>query len=176
VEDYLAGEESADVKHEYVGGVVYAMAGGSLDHNAICLNLAAALRAHLRGGPCRVFIADVKVRLEHAGNEIFYYPDVMVGCDGRDTDPRFLRHPKVLIEVLSETTERIDRREKFWAYMSIDTLEEYALVAQDRREVTLHRRANGWRAEVVKDAAASLRLVSLDFTLPLAAVYEGVKV
>lgn len=176
VEEYLAGEEAGEVKHEYIGGTVYAMAGASRDHNTISLNLASALRSHLRGGPCRTFVSDVKVRLQHAGNDIFYYPDVVVGRDARDTEPLFLIHPKVVIEVLSAGTERLDRREKFWAYMGIESLEEHVLVAQDRPEVTLHRRANGWRPEVLKGAEDTLRLASLNFSTPLSDLYEGVKV
>jgi Uma2 family endonuclease len=176
IEEYIAGEQRSDVRHEYIGGDVYAMAGGSANHNLICLNLAAAFRSHLRGGPCQVFMADVKVRHEIARDDVFYYPDVMVACDARDTDPFFKRFPKVLIEVLSETTERIDRREKFLTYTRIETLEEYILVAQDRREVTVFRRAGDWQSEVLKLAEQSLRLPSLDFSLALTAVYEGVKV
>lgn len=176
VEEYIAGEQRSDVRHEYIGGEVYAMAGGSVNHNVICGNFFAALRSHLRGGPCQVFMADVKVRHEIARDDVFYYPDVMVACDPRDTDPFFKRFPKVLVEVLSENTERVDRREKFLTYIRIETLEEYVLAAQDRREVTLFRRADGWEPEVIKLPEQSLRLPSLDFTLALPAIYEGVKV
>lgn len=176
VEEYLAGEPASEVRHEYLGGTVYAMAGASLKHNSISLNLATSLRSHLRGTPCGTFIADVKVRLNVATNDIFYYPDVMVACDARDTDEFFKRFPKVLIEVMSESTERIDRREKFLSYTQIETLEEYVLVAQDRMEVTLFRRANGWKPEVLNKPEQSLVLASLEFSLPLSGVYEGVKV
>jgi Uma2 family endonuclease len=176
VEEYLAGEPRSEVRHEYLGGIVYAMAGASVSHNLISGNLFAALRTHLRGSPCGVFIADVKVRLHLANDDIFYYPDVMVACDARDNDEFFKRYPKVLIEVMSESTERIDRREKRWSYQQIETLEEYVLVAQDRMEVTLYRRANQWRPELLTQADQQLQLPSLDFVLPLNAIYEGVKV
>ncbi len=177
VEDYLAGEPASEVRHEYLDGVVYAMAGASVDHNAISLNLASALRSHLRGKPCGAFMADVKLRLGlFANDDVFYYPDVMVACDPRDTDKFFKRFPKVLIEVMSESTERIDRREKRWSYQQIETLEEYVLVAQDRMEVTLFRRANQWRPEVLTKQDQTLALASLEFSLPLSGVYEGVKV
>lgn len=176
VEEYLAGEPRSEVRHEYLGGIVYAMAGASVEHNAISLNLASALRGHLRGGPCQTFMADVKVRLHLANDDIFYYPDVMVACDPRDTDRFFKRFPKAIIEVMSESTERIDRREKRWSYQQIETLEEYVLVAQDKVEVTLFRRANQWRPEVLTKADQQLQLTSLDFTLPLSGIYEGVKV
>lgn len=176
VEEYLAGEQRSEVRHEYLDGVVYAMAGASIRHNLISGNLFTSLRSHLRGSPCGVFIADVKVRLEVATNDIFYYPDVMVACDSRDTNEFFKSFPKVLIEVMSETTERLDRREKFLSYQQIETLEEYVLVAQDRMEVTVFRRANGWKPEVFNKPDQSLALASLEFSLPLSGVYEGVKV
>ena len=176
VEDYLEGEQASEVRHEYIGGVVYGMAGASDEHNLISGSLYSALRAHVRGGPCRAFATDAKVRLEIARDDIFYYPDVMVACDPRDTDRFFKRFPKVLIEVLSDTTERTDRREKFLSYTQIETLEEYVLVAQDKMEITVFRRAGQWQPEILRQPEQTLRLASLDFSLPLSAVYEGVKV
>lgn len=176
LEEYLAGEPASEVRHEYLGGVVYAMAGASEEHNIVSGNVFAALHAHLRGKACRAFMADMKVRLEVAREDIFYYPDLMVACDSRDTHRHYKRFPKVLVEVLSPDTERIDRREKFLSYTQIETLEEYVLVAQDRMEATVFRRANNWQPEVLRQADQSLRMASLEFTLPLRDVYEGVKV
>lgn len=175
-EEYLEGEELGDVKHEYVGGLVYAMAGASRDHNTLSLNLASRLNAHLGAGPCRTHVADVKVRLRYLGSDIFYYPDVVVGCDPRDTEALYLEHPRVIVEVLSKGTERLDRREKYWAYRSADSLEEYVLVAQDRREVTVFRKADNWQPMILTAPESVLELRSLEFSLPLAAIYEGVKV
>ncbi len=175
VEDYLSGELRSETRHEYLGGTVYAMAGTSEEHNFIAGNLFASLHAHLRGKPCRVFIVDMKVRLLITRDDIFYYPDLMVACDPRDTDRYFKRYPKVLIEVLSPDTERTDRREKFLSYTGIETLEEYVLVAQDRREVTVFRRSRQWQPDLLKQPEAALELASLGFTLPLEVVYEGVR-
>jgi Uma2 family endonuclease len=175
VEEYLEGEQHSDVRHEYIGGLVYAMAGTSDEHSFIVGNLHAALHPHLRGKSCRLFMLDAKVRLQAAGDDnIFYYPDLMVACDPRDKDRFFKRFPRVLVEVLSESTERIDRREKFLSYTQIETLEEYVLVAQDKMEVTLFRRANQWQPELLKMAAQFLPLASIDFSIPLASIYEGV--
>jgi Uma2 family endonuclease len=173
VEEYLRSEVSSEVKHEYLGGHTYAMTGASVTHNLITLNLASALKAHLRGGPCRVFVSDVKVRLKVAEQDVFYYPDVFVACraDERETDYR--RFPNTVIEVLSDTTERTDRREKFLAYRTIESLQEYVLVAQDSRHITIFRRDNGWRAEDI-EAEAPFLLPSLQFTMSMADVYEGV--
>ena len=175
IEEYLAAEQQSPVRHEYIGGNVYAMAGASDRHNLISGNIYAMLHSHLRGRPCRVFMADVKLRMQVRGENIFYYPDLMVVCDARDTDPFFKRFPKVLVEVLSEATERTDRGEKFLSYTQTDTLEEYVLVNQDRMELTLFRRANRWKAELISRPEEVLRLESLEFTMPLAAVYEGLE-
>jgi Uma2 family endonuclease len=174
VADYLADEPISEFRHEYIGGEIHAMAGASEEHNAISLNLATALQSHLKGRRCRAFIHDMKVRLQIAGDDVFYYPDVMVACDPRDTDRYFKRFPTVIVEVLSPETERTDRREKFLSYQQIETLEEYVLVAQDKSEVTLFRRANQWRPEIVRQASDSLNLSSLEFSLALVDLYDGV--
>jgi len=174
VVDYLAGEEASEVRHEYLGGEVRALAGDSLDHNLLAGNLCWAFRTHLRGTSTRVFMEGVKVNLSLHTDDYFYYPDVMVGCDPRDTHRLFLRHPTLLVEVLSPDTERVDRREKLFAYTTaLETLEEYVLVAQHRREVTVHRRASHWKPEVI--SAGQVTFQSLALTLPLDAIYEGVE-
>ena len=173
VDDYLAGEQASEIKHEYVAGAVYAMAGTTREHNQIAQNIAFAVRSHLRGKPCTVLISDVKVRLQPLGEELFYYPDVMVGCDPRDTHQLYLRYPRILVEVSSESTERLDRREKRWAYQTIETLEEYLIVAQDRLEATLFRRANRWQPEVFDCLERVVPLDSISLNLPLSSIYEG---
>ena len=173
VEDFLEGERHSEVRHEYIGGEVHAMAGASEEHNLISGNLFATLQAHLKGKPCRGFIHDMKLRLQVAGDDLFYNPDVMVVCDPRDTDRYFKRHPQVLVEVLSPETERTDRREKFLGYQRIDSLEEYLLVAQDKVEVTAFRRANQWIPEVLRHREDTLRIPSLEFAMTLADLYDG---
>src|SRR5580704_7577020 len=98
VEEYLAGELKSEIRHEYIGGLVYAMAGTSSEHNIICQNLLIPLRAHLRGQPCQVFMESVKLKLLVANEDVFYYPDLIVTCDPRDTERYFKTWPKVLIE------------------------------------------------------------------------------
>lgn len=175
-EEYLEGEKAAETRHEFVGGHVYAMAGASEEHNLIVTNLVATLHPHLRGKPCRLFATDMKVRLLVSATDIFCYPDLLVTCDARDTDRYFKRFPRVLIEVLSPDTERTDRREKFLSYTQIETLEEYVLVAQETMEVTVFRRSSQWQPELAAKPDQSLRLSSIEFAMPLGAVYEGVKV
>jgi Uma2 family endonuclease len=174
VEDYLSGEEASEIRHEYIEGMVYAMAGTSDAHNLIALNFVAALHPHLRSGKCRVFASDVKVRLLLEDKHIFYYPDVMVVCDARDKNPFFKDFPKVIVEVLSESTERIDRGEKFWNYTQIETFEEYVLASQDKMEVTIFRRSQAWKPEVHRVPGQELHLASLNFKIPIQAIYEGV--
>ena len=170
----MTGEQESQVKHEYSGGLVYAMAGASREHNLIAGNIYAAFLQHLRSGPCRPFISDVKVLLTVLGGDVSYYPDVMVGCDPRDTHRLYLRYPKLIVEVSSESTERLDRREKLWAYQSIQTLEDYLIASQQRSEVTLFTKAGGWTGEILNQPQENIFLKSIALTLPLALIYQGV--
>lgn len=118
--DYLRGEQDGTLWHEYVAGQVFAMAGASKSYNAISLNIAGRIRSHLRGSPCRTYMADMKVRIEHADGVSHYYPDVAVTCSQQDNNPsapaHYLIEPSLIVEVLSPGTEAIDRREKLLAY------------------------------------------------------------
>ena len=173
VEDYVAAEEVSDTRHEYLGGLVCAMAGETRIHNQIVQNVAFVLRRRLAQGPCKIYMSDIRVNLDLRNDEYFYYPDVVVTCDKRDNHPRFVRHPRLLVEVLSASTERIDRREKFFAYTNIASLEEYLLVSQKPREITILRRAGQWRPETVSGAKSKFLLQSLKLWLPISAVYAG---
>jgi Uma2 family endonuclease len=174
VEDYLAGELKSQIRHEYIGGFAYAMAETGSTHNIICQNLLISLHPHLRDKPCHVFICSLKLRLRIANEVIIYYPDLVVTCDPRDTEQYFVDFPKVVIEVFSRETGRVDRHEKFTSYTRIESLEEYILVAQDHQEVTIFRRANNWRPEIVNHPQQQLRIASLDLTISLEAIYERV--
>ena len=175
VEEYLAGEQLSDVKHEYVAGRVYVMAEASRGHNQVAGNVFAELRSHLRGGPCQAFIADMKARLKIRQQDHFYYPDVILTCDPRDTDDYFLRFPKLIIEVLSPATERLDRKEKFDGYLTMPTLEEYVLISQGQPEVTCFRRSLAWEPQIAAGIESMIHLASVDFRLPLSVVYENVR-
>lgn len=172
VEDYLRGEEGGEIRHEYIGGDVYAMVGTSDLHNLIAGNLFAALHHHLRGTPCRLFMSDMKVRLRVASDDAFYYPDLMLACDPDDRATYYRTRPCLIVEVLSESTERIDRREKLLAYTSIDSLQEYVLLSQHRVEVEVHRRADGWRRQII--TAGDVRFQCMDVSVPRAAIYENI--
>ena len=174
VEDYLAFEERSEIKHEYINGEIYAMAGASARHNRITLNLASRIIGHLRGSPCEVFVADVKLHLKELGVEIFYYPDLMVCCDPNDRDPYYRTRPCLIVEVLSSGTARVDQREKLFAYARLDSLQAYLLLEQDRIGATLHWRDGGdWGWAEFSDPQAELTLPCAGLTVRLAELYEG---
>ena len=177
VEEYLEFEMASDVRHEYVYGVLYAMSGVSRQHHDIASNLFVALHGHLRGGPCRPYITDFKVRLEINNADILYYPDVMVACgtDGVDHD-YFLSNPKLIVEVLSPSTEKIDRREKRLNYLQIRTLEEYVLVSQRKLEITSYRRSDQWSPQVIVGLESAMDFRSIGLSVPLAQIYEDVEI
>ena len=172
-EEYLENERIGGVRHEYLGGLVYAMAGASATHNLIALTLATRLRAHLRGKGCQVFISDMKVKI--AAIDIFYYPDVMVTCDPADNADYFRTSPVLIVEVASPTTAVTDRREKLLAYQRIASLREYIIVSQTEMSIQVYRRAyNGRWWEATLSADDVLELESVDLHLPVNEVYEDV--
>ncbi|MBL8351871.1 MAG: Uma2 family endonuclease [Burkholderiaceae bacterium] len=140
-EDYLAWEAQQAERHELVDGEVYAMVGARLTHNTIALNAVIFLRQALKGTPCRVHGLDAKLNTDTDGN--FLYPDAMVTCDPRDRQPgedRFISHPWLVVEVLSDSTAAYDRGRKFEIYRTLDTLTHYLLVEQDRAHADLFSR------------------------------------
>jgi len=173
--DYLEGESVSPIKHEYRQGEVWAMAGGTQVRNIITGNIFARLRSHLRGSPCRVFVENMKVRIETA--DAYYYPDVVVTCDDRDRNPKqdFIRHPSLIIEVLSPKTEAFDRGAKFADYRAIDTLREYVLVSCDRRQIDCYRRNDRGKWELESyEKSDRVNLESMDLQLSMADIYEDV--
>jgi len=178
LEEYFDIAERSELRQEYFRGRIYAMAGGSPEHSQLAANLAAALGARLRGGPCRVYNADLRVLIQATG--MYTYPDLSVVCGpGRFDDgrPRSLLNPTLLLEVLSESTERYDRGDKFAHYQAIPTLREYVLVSQSRPRVERFVRdeqAGGWRYFEHSGVESSLPLESLGIEAPLAEVYAGV--
>ncbi len=171
-EDYLSGEQLSDIRHEYACGKVYAMAGAGDKHNYIAGNLFAALNYHLSGTPCSAFVSDMKIRMDSRGDSFFYYPDVMVACDPSDNEDFYRRFPKVIVEVLSPSTERIDSSEKLRAYLTIPSLEVYILISQKEPTAILFRRVHQWRREVLSGREAILEVPELNFSLGFERLYE----
>jgi len=172
VEEYLEGERLSEIRHEYLGGKVYAMAGASDDHNRIAINIVSQLVERLRGKRCEPFGADMKLKIP--GSEAFYYPDALIACDPSDSATYFRERPTVVFEVLSPDTERIDLREKRFAYSLIPSLKVYVIVAQDRIEVTILRRGKTrqWVGEALSERDAVLKLPEVKVEIPLARIYE----
>jgi len=174
-EDYLAGELVSEEKHEYVCGVVYAMAGAKNRHNSVSVNCLGALHARLRGKPCRPFNSDTKVRIRLLTGTRYYYPDAMVVCQSNPDDDSFQDAPAVIIEVLSDSTRRIDEGEKKDAYLTIPTLNAYLLVEPDAPRVVAYRRTTGGFERVVfQGLDAVIPLPEIQAELPLAEVFDGI--
>jgi Uma2 family endonuclease len=172
VAEYLAGEKDGAVRHEYVGGQVYAMAGASARHNRIAGNIFSRLNDHLDGEECEPFISDMKIRVTP---DLFYYPDVVVTCDPPGSDAYFRTEPRLIVEVLSPTTERTDRHEKLAAYKTCASVQEYALVSQEQMFVELHRRSgDDWQTEIFTGPDASCTFHSVGLTLSLREIYRNV--
>lgn len=176
VEDYLAGELDSPVKHEYLGGVVYAMAGARNAHNTIKGNTFGALFVRLRGRPCRPFDSDTKIRIRLRKHTCFYYPDVSVTCRPNSPRESFQDEPAVIVEVLSRSTRRIDEGEKKDAYLTIPSLAVYLLIEQDAPAVVVFRRTeDGFNREVYEELGAVIPLPEIETELPLAEIYEAVE-
>lgn len=172
IADYLASEDGADIRHEYIDGQLYAMTGASDRHGLITGNILAALRPLLRGTPCQIFANDMKVRLNISRQDIFYYPDLLITCDPKDRETYYRDRPCMIIEVLSEATARIDRHEKLLAYQTTPTLMEYLLVSQKVPQVQIYRRDQAWAEEIFTEG--SILLACLDYDLPMEVIYEDV--
>jgi Uma2 family endonuclease len=176
VQDYLAAELDSSVKHEYLGGAVYAMAGGTNAHNLIAGNVFGSLHARLGGRPCRPYNSDTKVRVRLTSHVRFYYPDASVVCRPNPQSDTFQDEPAVVIEVLSGNTRRIDRGEKLEAYLTIPSLCAYVLVEQEGPVVEVFRRSDqGFVRETYNGLEAVIPLKEIDTELPLAEIYEGVE-
>lgn len=175
-EQYLALERAAEFRSELIDGEIIAMSGASREHNLIAVNLVAALHPQLRGRPCELYTADMRVRVDSAG--LYTYPDLTGLCgepvfddDQSDT----LLNPGLIVEVLSPSTEAYDRGEKFALYRRLDSLVDYVLVSQERVRVEhFRRRDEQWLLTVYEDPASKLVLDSLGVTLPIGEIYDKV--
>ncbi len=173
-QDYLAGEKHSEIRYEYIDGQVYAMAGASKRHGEITVNISTALRIAARGSQCKVYSSDMKVRT--AAHKTYYYPDVVVGCEDDEASDYYLEKPCLIVEVLSDSTEKRDRREKLLAYINIPTLKAYLLVAQDQYEVEMFYRepTGNWWVETFSGLESTLTLPCPETSLSLAEIYEGI--
>jgi len=176
VEDYLAGELASPIKHEYLGGVVYAMAGARNVHNIIAGNIHGSLHGRLRGRKCRPFNSDTKIRVRLPTHLRFYYPDCSVVCRPNPQDDSFQDDPAVIFEVVSRSTRRTDEGEKRDAYLTIPSLSAYVIVEQERAAVVVYRRTDaGFVPEVYEGLNSVIPLAEIEVELPLSEVYEEVE-
>ncbi|MCE7869918.1 Uma2 family endonuclease [bacterium CPR1] len=176
IENYLAGELASPVKHEYLGGVLYAMAGARNTHNRIASNALIALGSRLRGGACEAFNSDTKIRIRLPHHIRFYYPDLSVVCRPGPPHGSFQDEPAVVVEVLSRATRRVDEGEKKDAYLTIPSLEVYLLVEQDLPAVVaFHRTEQGFVRDVYRSLEEIVPLPGIGIELPLSELYERVE-
>lgn len=142
LEEYLVWEPQQEIRYEYVHGQVIAMAGGTVPHNDIAINLLTLLLPDVRAQGCRINMADVKLNIDESG--LYYYPDLVVSCDPRDRNAqKFLQFPKLIVEVLSPGTADKDRGDKFTDYQRLSSLQEYLLVNSEKINVECYRRGEG---------------------------------
>jgi Uma2 family endonuclease len=171
---YLAAEERATEKHEFLDGFVYAMAGGTQEHGRLTLSFARLLGNALEGRPCAAYSSDVRVRVQATG--LTTYPDISVVCGARVSDPAdplAIVDPVLLVEVLSESTEGYDRGEKARHYRQIPSLREYVLVSQRSRRIEVYRRNEAGRWELFEfEAGQQVELASVGCTVDVDAVYR----
>lgn len=172
-EEYLAGEENSETKHEYLNGVVYAMAGGTNRHSDISVNITSSLKTRLRGKPCRPKNSDIKVHIRNGNDDRYYYPDVTVVCGAVEPKSSIVENPTVIFEVLSPSTERFDTGEKRDAYLRCESLQAYVIIHTERIEVTIYTRTPaGWVAMRYNELSDILPLAMIDAVLPLSEIYE----
>jgi Uma2 family endonuclease len=170
--EYLAAENDGLVRHEFVDGALYAMAGASARHNLIRSEVDGIL-ANLAPSSCQVFSAEMKLLIKTNDAERYYYPDVFVSCDPSDRDAYVRRSASLVVEILSPTTERIDRTEKFEAYKLVPSVIEYALFSQDAMELELFRRRTMWQREFYQ-GEMTVTLESLAATMNISTFYRRV--
>ncbi len=177
-EQYLEIERKAEFKSEFYRGEMFAMSGASRQHNRISSNLNGELHNRLRDSPCETYGSDMRVRVSKTG--LYTYPDLSITCDNpqfADDQVDTLLTPKVLFEILSDSTEKYDRSTKMSHYMQIDSLQEYVLVSQSEPRVEVYQRSSDgtWIYRQARDLAASITLESVGITLPLSEIYLRVE-
>lgn len=174
VEDYLETEKTSLVKHEYVDGIVHAMAGASDNHARIAGAIYTALAIHLRNSPCEPFASDIKVRVSQ---KVYYYPDILVSCEQTPEDAHYRNAPVLIIEVASPSTARTDRSEKLLYYLQMPNLHEYVVVDQHKMNVEVHRRQpdGGWITYYFDEPDDAIEFNSVDLTVPITEIYRRVK-
>jgi Uma2 family endonuclease len=167
--EYLQSELISEVKHEYIDGQIYAMAGAKHNHNYISGNVYSNFRIHLKSSPCAVFMADTKVRL----GKNYVYPDVLVDCSKMSGDDYFSTSPVIIVEVLSKSTRIRDTTTKLIQYINLPSLKEYVLIEQDFVSVQVLRKSNHWQPEYFY-LGDRVTFESIGLTLSVEEIYDRV--
>lgn len=173
-QEFLIWEESQEEKHEFLQGEIFAMGGARREHVVVTGNAFASLKQQLRNTPCRAYMSDMKLQIEHL--DAYYYPDVMVSCHQSDHKAeQFLSYPSLIIEVLSDSTEAYDRGEKFAAYRQIESLKEYVLVDIKHRSIECFVRTenNDWLLHDYSNET-NCYFSSLEMNIPLSEIFEDI--
>jgi Uma2 family endonuclease len=173
--EYLQLEESSPLKHEYVDGEVFALAGATQRHNDIATNILVELALGARGTPCRARGSDQRLRIQTGERVVYYYPDIQLVCDPTDNEPNFVGRPCLIVEIESDSTRDIDRREKLMAYRALPSVQAYLIVSQTERRVERHFRDEygaWWKTE--ERGQGSIPVPCTGSTLDLVAVYANV--
>ncbi len=173
-EEYLENEQISDIKHEYIDGVCYAMAGASRNHNQLSQTVSRLFGNHLDDTKCGVYSSDMKVKIADETSSKFFYPDVLVACDDDNGNDYYTNKPRIIVEVLSKGTRRIDKTLKLAAYKTITSLQEYVLIEQDFAEIEVCRRNNQWISEHYF-LGDDVTFESIDLTLSVEAIYRRVQ-
>lgn len=175
IDDYLQGELESPVRHEYVGGYVYAMAGARVAHNLISSNIIVNTGGQLRGKPCRPFGSDMKIQIPGPPHDRFYYPDASIICSSNPQNALYQSAPTIIFEVISKSTRRIDMGEKKDAYLSLSSLAAYVMVEQNFAHVSVFRRTqHSFVCEQYEGLQAVISFPEIDLRLALADVYEDI--
>lgn len=171
-QQYLDAERQSSIRHEFVDGEVVAMAGGSRVHNELCVNLLVLLKQHLKGSGCKPYISDVQFQTHNN----YYYPDLMVDCQGKNDEAKNLIHePTIIVEVLSNRTRKYDKTTKKLAYMNTPSVQEYVLIEQEFCEIQVFRRNQDWQPSYYY-FDDSIYFDSIDATFSVADIYEDVAI
>jgi len=168
-DEYLEGELISEVKHEYIDGAIYAMAGASRNHERIAGNIYRQFGNYLQNKPCEPFSSDIKIKV---GSK-FFYPDVMVVCDEQSSHEYYTEAPVIIVEVLSKSSRRIDETTKRIAYQGIPSLKEYVLIEQDFVDVEVCRKSDGWMSRHFF-WGDSVYFEAIELTLTVAEIYDRV--
>lgn len=173
VEDYLESEKHSPVRREYFNGETFAIPQNNINHNRICNNISVALSRHLINSKYEPFGRNIKTLINQ---DFCYYPDILVSCEENPESPYFRNNPILIIEIVSKSTERIDRREKVFLYQQILSLQEYVVVDQYRMEVQVHRRQEngGWITYYFTETSDIVEFTSIDLQISLPEIYRRV--